>query len=210
MWGATVRGARFGRITLSFNPRAPCGARPGARAISEEDKTFQSTRPIVLINGDEATVFQSTRPVRGATFFVSCLPLAMLFQSTRPVRDATGTPARSRMETQVSIHAPRAGRDSSFFCSDLSLRSFNPRAPCGARLRPFRLYTYILWFQSTRPVWGATREKEIQQFKSRVSIHASRVGRDSHGQSVISSCRVSIHAPRVGRDVSVSSDYGAV
>ena len=34
-------------------------------------------------------------------------------------------------------------------------------------------------FQSTRPVWGATEEKDQTPSKVIVSIHAPRVGRDS-------------------------------
>ena len=33
-------------------------------------------------------------------------------------------------------------------------------------------------FQSTRPVWGATEEKDQTPSKVIVSIHAPRVGRD--------------------------------
>ena len=57
---------------------------------------------------------------------------------------------------KVSIHAPRAGRDSRQCLSQTLPRCFNPRAPCGARHiipgpEPFRVL-----FQSTRPVRGAT------------------------------------------------------
>jgi len=56
----------------------------------------------------------------------------------------------------VSIHAPRVGRD---WCLRQLLKryaGFNPRAPCGAR-RPKASPTCARnLFQSTRPVWGAT------------------------------------------------------
>ena len=55
------------------------------------------------------------------------------FQSTRPVRGATSKKPITELRCQISIHAPRAGRD----CSDVARcscqRDFNPRAPCGAR-----------------------------------------------------------------------------
>ena len=56
----------------------------------------------------------------------------------------------------ISIHAPRAGRDFQKANNRVALPNFNPRAPCGARL--FRCCKMFLptRFQSTRPVRGAT------------------------------------------------------
>ena len=102
--------------TGHFNPRAPCGARPRR-----------------LIRPTPRPTFQSTRPVRGATIFSPASVLLALFQSTRPVRGATSKKPITELRCQISIHAPRAGRD----CSDVARcscqRDFNPRAPCGAR-----------------------------------------------------------------------------
>ena len=83
------------------------------------------------------------------------------------------------MTEQISIHAPRAGRDCNGPCKDAldklfqstrpvrgateeSMRSqyshhnFNPRAPCGARPIGADTVPVSLSFQSTRPVRGAT------------------------------------------------------
>ena len=57
-------------------------------------------------------------------------------------------------------------------------RSFNPRAPCGARLAVHDGANKSALFQSTRPVWGATRVREGSAQHAGVSIHAPRVGRD--------------------------------
>ena len=35
-------------------------------------------------------------------------------------------------------------------------------------------------FQSTRPVWGATRLRHVRLLRCVISIHAPRVGRDQH------------------------------
>ena len=79
----------------------------------------------------------------------------------------------------VSIHAPRAGRDAYFVgCVD-GWRSFNPRAPCGAR--PIALRN------------GLSPDD--------VSIHAPRAGRDGDAVVGVDGNVVSIHAPRAGRDV---------
>ena len=77
-----------------FNPRAPCGARLGLLAVAIAAKKFQSTRP-----------------VRGATRLNKGGGGVFRFQSTRPVRGATQSLPRARQPRQVSIHAPRAGRD---------------------------------------------------------------------------------------------------
>ena len=56
-----------------------------------------------------------------------------MFQSTRPVRGATCIITSKGCDCFVSIHAPRAGRDTSRWQSASTRTSFNPRAPCGAR-----------------------------------------------------------------------------
>jgi len=83
--------------------------------------------------------------------------------------------------TQVSIHAPRVGRDP-------------PRK---------KEQSGVDVFQSTRPVWGATVADAAKAKAEYVSIHAPRVGRDALAAAVGSVGLVSIHAPRVGRDCSL-------
>ena len=149
-----------GRRSINFNPRAPCGARQrsshrrcrdtyfnprapcGARLVDiygeDAQGTFQSTRPVrgatevkELFSG--TAQFQSTRPVRGATAVFVLFITLHLFQSTRPVRGATRAALYIRVSTEISIHAPRAGRDSTTALNSGGDDYFNPRAPCGAR-----------------------------------------------------------------------------
>ena len=56
---------------------------------------------------------------------------------------------------------------------------FNPRPPCGGRLAEAHDYTDANLFQSTPPVWGATRRGGYGQRRAAISIHAPRVGGDS-------------------------------
>ncbi len=56
------------------------------------------------------------------------------FQSTRPARGATRCATLADMRAQVSIHAPRAGRDLRGYKIRWRAGGFNPRAPRGARL----------------------------------------------------------------------------
>ena len=100
-----------------FNPRAPCGARLIITTRGAQPRRFQSTRPVRGATNEPAAVkpaarFQSTRPVRGATNMTRTESLSLTFQSTRPVRGATSVQAYVLQACEISIHAPRAGRDS--------------------------------------------------------------------------------------------------
>ena len=129
------------------------------------------------------------------------LVLCFQFQSTRPMRGATSLSNRNAWaNSAISIHAPRAGRDSSRrgrVCISLNfnprapcgarllivpqIRSpvyFNPRAPCGARPDTWRSSTPRRKFQSTRPVRGATVSATVTADQINISIHAPRAGRD--------------------------------
>ena len=117
----------------------------------------------------------------------------------RGARRHISAPARAAVV--ISIHAPRVGRDPF-------------RRPARSRGNKF---------QSTRPVWGATRDAHRAVERTPISIHAPRVGRDGrparrpawvNNFNPRAPCgarradprprgraaRISIHAPRVGRD----------
>jgi len=99
-----------------FNPRAPRGAR---RATVVEVR---------------ATVaFQSARPARGATKETAEEVRDLKFQSARPARGATHTGNWYLVLNEVSIRAPRAGRDRRETRQSEAPMRFNPRAPRGAR-----------------------------------------------------------------------------
>ena len=102
-------------------------------------------------------------------------------------------------------------------------RCFNPRAPCGARLICIPSDALFYWFQSTRPMRGATLWWLIVRNALHVSIHAPHAGRDlkfkqyrpygtfqstrpmrgATGAEHLRGHRhgVSIHAPHAGRDL---------
>ena len=68
------------RITVHFNPPAPCGAGHQRNPHSKNGKRFQSTRP-----------------VRGGTTWTTAQrPHSWKFQSTRPVRGGTSGPDRPK------------------------------------------------------------------------------------------------------------------
>ena len=177
-----------GRQAGHFNPRTPCGVRPG---LSVADAL--------------ALQFQSTHPVWGATKLISKASNKVKFQSTHPVWGATQQSRPSCIPQRISIHAPRVGCDVQHLgvlvqvvlfqsthpvwgaTGDRPTTStpkpyFNPRTPCGVRL---------------------FMEEQLAQLQA-ISIHAPRVGCDAVFP-VLSRMGliISIHAPRVGCDLGV-------
>ena len=116
--GRDIGSAGFMRRSWDFNPPAPCGAGPDM-----EPKVTSTT-----------FYFNPPAPCgAGQKFFGRSLHIG-LFQSTRPVRGGTSPVSGCCAKPPISIHPPRAGRDS---------------ARAGAA-------HHITTFQSTRPVRGGT------------------------------------------------------
>ena len=105
-------------------------------------------------------LFQSTRPVRGAARGrVSAFPF-VVFQSTRPVRGAALPNTVLLFQVlQISIHAPRAGRGvPEIPVASVPILYFNPRAPCGARRKPFPQSACYFYFNPRAPC-GARHDR---------------------------------------------------
>ena len=134
--------------------------------------------------------FQSTRPARGATTRRTMqIRRGSKFQSTRPARGATFL-ACCKWEQfyNISIHAPREGRD--------------------GRARWYTIPKSV--FQSTRPARGATTiPKSVKQVSALISIHAPREGRDDGLAEDRVGHGISIHAPREGRDILTATDISS-
>ena len=62
-----------------------------------------------------------------------------------------------------------------------SSTNFNPRIPYGMRLDNLPQIIDSGLFQSTHPVWDATKEESCKRSWKVISIHASRMGCDSSG-----------------------------
>ena len=167
-----------------FNPRAPCGARPAYASGLCVVYGFQSTRPMrgatwytsrnspfrqVSIHAPHAgrdsghvctlphrNRFNPRAPCGARPAIAPAISVASMFQSTRPMRGATGPRNRPCVSIGVSIHAPHAGRDRCPVLQSPHPSRFNPRAPCGARLRQSVRRGIQCLFQSTRPMRGAT------------------------------------------------------
>ena len=150
------------RISLNFNPRAPCG---GATLIHlatlGHHANFNPRAPCGGATGFSVLSvcilpFQSTRPVRGRDCPVFlCCSHASYFNPRAPCGGATAVGGNVNLNADISIHAPRAGARhskpaSSSFCS---------------------------LFQSTRPVRGRDGNLSMSfGIDAEISIHAPRAG----------------------------------
>ena len=126
---------------MYFNPRSPCGERRNAPQRNTMTNTFQSTLPV-----RGAT---NVRNVHCAHFFQ--------FQSTLPVRGATRMMLEAQQGKAISIHAPRAGSDSSVARTAKNSTSISIHAPRAGSDYPLTAVGIApKEFQSTLPVRGAT------------------------------------------------------
>ena len=141
------------------------------------------------------------------------------------MRGATALKLEEREEDNISTHAPLAGRDLHVvLIITISIRHFNPRAPCGARREQARATRKSDYFNPRAPCGarpsqtgkiitninfnprapcGARQEQQHQKGrKNQISTHAPLAGRDHGGNGAYDRKeRISTHAPLAGRDV---------
>ena len=163
-WGATSFSAGVQSSCTYFNPRAPCGARPLLGVFLRGVGVISVHAPRVGRDGKEYTVsgtlmvFQSTRPVWGATMSAMSFPARPChFNPRAPCGARPRVSSHENDVVKISIHAPRVGRDGSTDTGKPS-RGISIHAPrVGRDVDNAEKGVADLGFQSTRPVWGATR-----------------------------------------------------
>ena len=123
-----------------FNPRAPCGAR------------------LPIFPGNTITpIFQSTRPVRGATSLSSSRSSSLFYFNPRAPCGARHPCCYPfNIILFISIHAPRAGRDSADRLLSTNTALFQSTRPVRGATKGYTEFFKLQRFQSTRPVRGAT------------------------------------------------------
>ena len=159
----------------------------------------------------------------GLTAPVASPALSSAFQSTRPVRGGTKAAAPCRPRCQISIHPPRAGRDtdlatavaySVLFQSTRPVRGgtsgllfavavhfdFNPPAPCGAGRSRRSSLRLLCYFNPPAPCGAGPDLATDEESGDEISIHPPRAGRDHPAYAAVCLARISIHPPRAGRD----------
>ena len=161
VWGATPSPLPTLRHQEYFNPRSPCGERPGWRAGGPPGPDFNPRSPCGERRGGgkprpNIENFNPRSPCGERRINTSNRSIIHRFQSTLPVWGATAATAVVFVPPPISIHAPRVGSDNFLITALRTTRNFNPRSPCGERLFVNRRFEKMTVFQSTLPVWGAT------------------------------------------------------
>ncbi len=176
--------------------------------MSPQDSLFQSTRPARgATTGSALCAFscngfnpRAPRGARQSLLNMANRILDVSIHAPRAGRDRKWGVA-TRNQRPVSIHAPRAGRDGDLILTQKEGDGFNPRAPRGARPLTLCGWWLRLMFQSTRPARGATRRRACPAPKGTgFNPRAPRGARRDLICVPPILVAVSIHAPRAGRD----------
>ena len=170
MWGATC----------SCNPYRPCllisihaprvGSDSEARRAGAHGKNFNPRSPC----GERQ---------RGRVGVLVRREISI--HAPRVGSDPQAAAAKPPERKEISIHAPRVGSDPPGRTVRESALHFNPRSPCGERLRrKWKPATYDP-FQSTLPVWGATTpprpQRQSLQFQSTLPVWGATAPMSSPG-----------------------------
>ena len=191
-----------------FNPRTPCGVRPGSSKFhTPYPESFQSTHPVwgatgTILDRRSLPRISIHAPRVGCDkHALNVMDLLSAISIHAPRVGCDGLMKAKLAEVDISIHAPRVGCDvrhkpkhtkNTHFnprtpCGvrlpqttlmSPSPMNFNPRTPCGVRLRTHESAYHAKEFQSTHPVWGATIKSLAWEIEHNISIHAPRVGCD--------------------------------
>ena len=94
------------------------------------------------------------------------------------MRGATSHDSRSNYRTDISTHAPHAGSDVlGKSCQDM-YKDFNPRSPCGERLRFRHPHLRALCISTHAPHAGSDSGRSRQSSFLIISTHAPHAGSD--------------------------------
>ena len=149
----------------NFNPRSPCGERPGqaANAVLAMRISIHAPR----VGSDSAMNPSMLLPIADFNPRSPCgerlQPIQLevqhhQFQSTLPVWGATLDSLLRNCILQISIHAPRVGSDTILQLTSASSVMISIHAPrVGSDLVASAGESTTSAFQSTLPVWGATQ-----------------------------------------------------
>ena len=95
------------------------------------------------------------------------------------MRGATLTSARGYGKIEISIHAPLAGCDYQVIHFLLRPQNFNPRTPCGVRLKSAMERKIVLNFNPRTPC-GVRLDRADDKYQRKIiSIHAPLAGCDA-------------------------------
>nr|DAV55627.1 MAG TPA: hypothetical protein [Caudoviricetes sp.] len=193
-------------VANDFNPRAPCGARPGESEIPLFGYGISTHAPLagrddLVVAGSQTEGISTHAPLAGrdrngepvawTTKISTHAPLAgrdgcwshscsFCYISTHaPLAGCDGREYDGQLCHFISTHAPLAGRDGRKCFLTLLINVFQPTRPLrGATQRPYRVKCRHIRFQPTRPLRGATNHNTDNIAMFRISTHAPLAGRD--------------------------------
>ena len=204
--GATTTAGRMPTRSHYFNPRAPCGARPGTTTMLRTPTHFNPRAPCgarrLFQCGLASGVLISTHaPLAGRDQRGGLRAGGGCISTHAPLAGRDDRPAQRDRHTYISTHAPLAGRDVDRAVVLRALAEFQPTRPLrGATIsspssgsgmefqptRPLRgatvpssIASRFAWkFQPTRPLRGATEALDAVELLFDISTHAPLAGRD--------------------------------
>ena len=153
---------------------------------SAKENAYRVSIHVPRVEDDELSVkseggkseFQSTSPVWRTTR-LGLGRLRELYVSIHVPRVEDDATQEKRCDAvHVSIHVPRVEDDHQTNYYGVMDGGFNPRPPCGGRLKNADGSNGRHWFQSTSPVWRTTSLLSMSQTRAIVSIHVPRVEDD--------------------------------
>ena len=153
---------RQGRGRFYFNPRSPCGERPGSPITSFSVFPFQSTLPVWGA---------TTERYIGSTCREN-------FNPRSPCGERRIGSYGHPDYDLISIHAPRVGSDVNMWTPAAAERNFNPRSPCGERLCFVVRSKKGDNFNPRSPCGERPSTAYRLNTSNDISIHAPRVGSD--------------------------------
>ena len=146
----------------NFNPRPPCGGRPGRNLCGGYRNIFQSTSPvwrttnrrIKFSRGFSISIHVPRVEDDRSTTWTH--PSRLHFNPRPPCGGRLNDWAESNGARIISIHVPRVEDDTCEISFMILPRDFNPRPPCGGRRCGGYRGQTVHRFQSTSPVWRTT------------------------------------------------------
>ena len=148
--------------SADFNPRTPCGVRPGNYTLAVMGIDFNPRTPCGVRLGASLT-FNGSAQISIHAPLAGCDPpsafevVEVRISIHAPLAGCDDADDGYFSDTvEISIHAPLAGCDGHLRPVRASVDHFNPRTPCGVRPRRTSTPCGVSRFQSTHPLRGAT------------------------------------------------------
>ena len=205
-----LRGATSGKrvhrsVVDDFNPRTPCGVRQPSAAEDLPPGNFNPRTPCgvrLAVAGQSLMHNQISihAPLAGCDLHQSRYSCARSISIHAPLAGCDRRSGRDRVLPLISIHAPLAGCDRDMEKFIKRQRNFNPRTPCGVRLRADAHKNIRSDFNPRTPCGVRRLYAGLVAQPQAISIHAPLAGCDISLRRMQWRLAISIHAPLAGCD----------